>query len=225
MRARRLALLALGLVVLPACERGCAGRRALETLRGSAPAAGGGAPSGSTRGATPLGLELGGTDCSDGFARCTASRVEISRVAHLPHPCAAPARPGAASPEAPGGACTCPWSETATCASGCAVEGLDVMASDPAVAAAQLCRSLVPVARPPLPAEAAVADVCSEAGIRCRDGIVRVCEGGGRPSRVAAVCLHACEPTVSLEALDDGAAVPLDGALAILCRRPTAERR
>lgn len=212
---RRVAWAALAVVLLPACERGCAARRVIEEhLQGTPPGPRGEGPQGSPR--TGQFGDLLGTDCSDGLARCVSGRVEVSRAAHLPHPCAP-----AASPEKPGGPCACPWDVVATCATGCAVDGLEVFAQ-PDVGT-QLCQPPAIYARPARPEELADARVCAEGdGPSCRDGVVRVCDGAGLPARVAGVCVHGCEASV---ALDHGPTVPLDGALAILCVRPTAERK
>lgn len=204
------------------CERepGCEGRRWLEeTLRGAAPARGGPSPPGS--GGPDFGL--GGTDCSDGLARCVAGAVEVARLAHLPEPCA----PKGASPEGPN-ACVCPWDPLGACAVGCAFDGA-VVVVDREAAREQLCRptaSEPPVSRPVLPAEAALVEVCVDEGVRCRDGIVQRCARAGEPSTVLGVCARGCALAVSsVSTVDHGESANPDGLLAILCRRGTAERR
>ena len=155
---------------------------------------------------------LEGTDCSDGLARCVDNRVEVSRLAHLPHPCGGTAEGR--------GACACPWDFVATCETGCAASGL-VAAAGPDVAIRQLCRPDANIVRPSFPGDAAPR-ICAGPGLMCADGAVRVCDQAGRPERVLGICLHGCEPGIAIDhgewAIDNG--LPL-----ILCRRDHAERR
>jgi hypothetical protein len=165
---------------------------------------------GAEDGSSSLGLE--GTDCSDGLARCVDDRVEVSRLAHLPHPCGS-------TPEGRG-ACACPWDAVARCDTGCAAAGLVALA-EPDVASRQLCRPAAILSRPAFPADA-TPRICAGAAVVCVDGIVRICDEGGRPERLLAVCLHGCDPGI---AIDHGEGVIADGFSAILCRRDHAERR
>jgi hypothetical protein len=228
----------LALVVLPVlgCERGCLARKLGQN--GAEPSAGRGGPSagrgepsaartegtreGSGVGARPgqaQPFDLSGSDCSDGLLRCIDGRVEASRTAHLPHPCG-----GAKRGERP--ACECPWEAFAPCPSGCALEGFEVIGSPSDAGAAQLCRASQPVARPILPGDAIPTEVCSTEGVACVDGIVRTCEARGQTVRAVAVCLHGCQPYVGIDDQGDpGASKNLDGVVAILCRRDDAERR
>jgi hypothetical protein len=204
-QVRRALLLHVWVVALAAaaagCERGCLARR----LAGD-------------RGADArAGVDLSGTDCPAGLARCVAGRVEVSRAAYLPHPCEAP---GADDRRA----CACPWDVAAACAAGCAAEGVEVIvAAD--VAAAQLCTPDAPVARPPSPIDPALVGVCSVAEVRCEAGVVRICDGPGLPVRPLAVCLAGCEPAVGWLEGEPGERATGAGAGAILCRRQNAERR
>jgi hypothetical protein len=160
---------------------------------------------------------LGGTDCSDGLARCVGGRVEISRAAHVPDPCGGPG-------ESRGEACTCPWDVVGRCDTTCAVEGLEVLARAE-LARVQLCRSRTQVARPRLPTDPQPR-VCAHEGVVCRDGLVEACARAGLPSTVLAVCSYGCQPAVGM--VDDvtpGARAIADGAAEILCRRDDAERR
>lgn len=207
-------LVLLGVIgTLPGCERGCA--RIDEARRAVAPGAGGATPSGSS----PR-IDLAGTDCSDGLARCLHGAVEVSRLAHLPSPCTAPGT----SPERGAGACECPWDAIGPCRHGCALEGAVVVVG-PEAARAQLCRpgpDELP-SHPPGPDELARVEVCPEEGAQCRDGIVHRCERAGAPSRVLGVCTHGCATDVA--GFEAGEALPTDGLVSILCRRSTAERR
>jgi hypothetical protein len=191
---------------LAGCERGCLART-LSDRRTDAPDAA----------AT---FDLGGTDCSDGLARCVDGRIEVSRAAHLPHPCA----PSGASPEDRRRLCECPWDLAGRCASGCAVDGVEVVATAD-VAATQLCAALEPIARPMTPADPRVDGVCASEEVRCESGVVRVCDAPGRPVRPVAVCLDGCEPAIGWPEGVPGERATGAGAGAILCRRPHAERR
>jgi hypothetical protein len=188
----------LFVIVITGCERGCLAQKD----RARANASGG------------PGIDLSGTDCSDGMVRCAAGRIEASRAAHLPHPCG---DPGALEKR---GGCTCPWDVIGQCTSGCAEEGLEVLA--PPDAGAKVCRPDAPVARPMLPGDPFEPTVCTSEGVQCTDGIVRQCESSGRPSRAIAFCLAGCDPGI---AIDHGEPANPDGVSMILCRRPHAERR
>jgi hypothetical protein len=187
------------LFVLAGCERGCL------VKKDEARSSGGGGG----------GIDLSGTDCSDGMVRCTAGRIEASRVAHLPHPCG---DPGALEKR---GGCTCPWDVIGQCGSGCAEDGLEVIASRDA-GALKVCRPDGPVARAILPGDPFEPEVCPSEGIQCVDGIIRRCDAAGRPSRAIAYCLAGCDPGI---AIDHGDSTNPDGVSMILCRRPHAERR
>jgi hypothetical protein len=214
-RWQPLVLLLLG---LSACEGDCRARHLVRRWSGAKSPDDAAAPW-STR---DQGMDLTGTDCSDGLLRCVDGVVEASRRAHLPNPCG----PG---PE--NQACRCPWDVVTRCFSGCAAEGLEVLGEAADGGAAQLCRPDLVVARPILPGDAVSTDICSDEGIACVDGVVRGCEGAGRPSQAYALCLDGCEPRVAVGAFTPGnTASPgtnktLDGVVAILCRRAHAERR
>lgn len=166
--------------------------------------------------ASATGLDLTGTDCSDGLARCTGGQVMVSRAAHVPSPCGGRGERGPA--------CACPWDVRGRCASGCAVEGLEAIAS-PDAAMAQLCRAREPVARPRAPTDPP-ASVCARTGVACVDGIVVACAAIGRPAETLGVCLYGCESGVGLpDDVSPGAPAIADGAAAILCRRSHAERQ
>lgn len=201
---------------LAGCQRGCLSTWLAEHdpsgPRSTSPGLGGSEPRGSEGGgASAAPIDLGGTDCSDGMARCSAGQVEISAAAHVPHPCTAPK-------ELPG-ACACPWRSVGSCTAGCVEDGLEVVAA-PDVAREQLCAPAEPVLRPATAAEAAAVTICAQDGISCVDGVVRVCVERGQPARVATVCALGCATLVSLDPGDLA-----DGAAAILCRRAHAERR
>ena len=217
-RSLAVVIATLGLVaVLPACERGCAARERITEARwGAAPGAGGVGPSGSSS----AGLDLGGTDCSDGLARCVAGAVEVSRLAHLPSRCV----PAGASPERAAPSCSCPWDPAGGCRHGCAIEGI-VIAASPLAARVQLCKPGPDelASRPALAEELRRVEVCAEEGVRCRDGIVQRCERAGAPSHVLGACAFGCASEV--DGLEAGESLPTDGLVAILCRRQTAERR
>lgn len=195
-RRLRSALLVLVLALgAGGCERGCAGRGRATRDAG--------------------GFDLAGTDCSDGLVRCVEDRVEVSRLAHLPHPCGSITEGRAA--------CVCPWDTVGRCPNGCAAPGLVAVGGADA-GVRQLCRPDAIVARPVLPTDPAAATprICGEPSVACRDGVVRVCEEPGRPERLVAVCLLGCEAGI---AVDHGETVIDDGVAAILCRRDHAERR
>jgi len=192
-------------LALAGCEKGCLATWFRDH------GVGGSGPGGSG-GEAPR-FDLGGTDCSDGLARCVGGRVEISRAAHLPHPCTT----------REGKACTCPWEPGPTCATGCASEGTEIVASVE-LATLQLCRPDAPVVRPYLPGDPPVSGVCDAAGFTCIDGVLRACEAATKSIAAAGVCLHGCEPRVGLPS-DHGDPTTLDGAAAILCARLHAERR
>jgi hypothetical protein len=208
------------------CERGC-----LATWLADH-GAGGSAPDGSAaQDRRRAGLDLSGTDCPVGLARCVAGRVEVSRGGFIPYPCAPP--PGASGPEKRA-ACECGWDQAGSCATGCAADGFEVVA-DAETARAQLCRPELPVARPFGPADPPLPGVCADEGIACVDGVVRLCEGAGKPLRPLALCAQGCavtvgvpEGSVSATHTDTGGAGPArtgDGVAEILCRRAHAERR
>ena len=118
---RLVALLALALGV-SACERGCLARR-LED-RSVSPTVGGEGPRGSARHDGKPSFDLSGTDCSDGLARCSDGRVEVSVAGHVPHPCTSPGK----NTERPG-TCECPWRAVGSCDAGCVKDGLEVLAT------------------------------------------------------------------------------------------------
>lgn len=205
---------ALGVGLLAAavggCERGCLGRWLGEHGLGGASPGG----SGRDAAAAARGLDLFGTDCSDGLLRCVDGNVEASRTAHLSAECQAPASPEKRA------ACACPWEPMVRCASGCVDEGLEVIA--PRDAGAQLCRSDVPAARPLLATEVGPTEICASEGLACVDEIVRICDRAGQPARLLGRCLHGCQPGITV---DHGEATSPDGVLWILCRRDHAERQ
>ena len=133
---------------------------------------GGAGPRGS---GDPAAFDLGGTDCSDGLARCFSGSVAVSVAGHIPRSCTAPK-------ELPG-ACACAWSPAGTCAAGCVKEGLEVEAARE-VAVEQLCATPELVLRPPLPAESAAITICAEEGVgvcRRRRSRVRRSRPAGPP--------------------------------------------
>lgn len=210
------ALLALGLV---GCERGClatwfeqhgVGAGDPGARRPGSPAGGGAGPRGS---GDPAAFDLGGTDCSDGLARCFSGSVAVSVAGHIPRSCTAPK-------ELPG-ACACAWSPAGSCAAGCAKEGLEVEATRE-VAVEQLCATPELLLRPPTPVETAAVTICAEEGVVCVEGVVRACVARGQPARLAGVCVNGCASGVALE---PGDVLTGDGAASILCRRAHAERR
>jgi len=189
----------LFVVALVGCERGCLATKTSSTS--------------STRSGSAS--DLSGTDCSDGMVRCVQGRIEVSRLAHLPHPCG---DPNALEKR---GACTCPWDVIGQCSSGCAEDALEVLATADA-GAAKVCRADGPVARPILPGDPFEPSVCSFEGVQCADGIIRHCDGAGRPSRAIALCFSGCDPAVGI---DHGAPANPDGVSMILCRRTHPERQ
>ncbi|MDB4935766.1 MAG: hypothetical protein JWP87_2738 [Labilithrix sp.] len=197
-----LAALAFG---VSACERGCLSRW-LEDKSQSPTSASGerdGAPS----------FDLGGTDCSDGLARCVEGRVETSIAAHVPHPCTS-------SREKPG-TCECPWQAVGRCEAGCVKDGVEVLAT-PEVAREQLCASPEPVLRPLLPNEVTAVSICAGEGVACVDGVVRACAMRGQPATPVGGCTHGCAPGIGVE---PGDVLTGNGPAAILCRHAHAERR
>jgi len=218
---RRLQIVALvaSALAVAGCERGF---RSCGSSIGMAPdpTGGGAAPRGSS-GSGPSAFDLGGTDCSDGLARCVAGHVEVSIAAHLPHPCSAgeKSRPNA------GGPCVCPWrsASASRCARGCAKEGVEIVA-DEAVAVAQLCAAdpSPPIVRPLLATELTTVTICSDEAVTCEGGVVISCQARGQPARRLAACVEGCASGV---AVDPGEDLTSDGAISILCRRAHAERR
>jgi hypothetical protein len=213
----RLAALAALTLALSACERGCLSRR-LED-RSLTPTTGGEGPRGSARQDAGPTFDLAGTDCSDGLARCTAGRVEVSIAGHIPHPCSTPNAPIPQAEKA--GSCECPWRVVASCDSGCVKDGLEVVATSE-VAIAQLCASTEPLLRPLLPSESTSVSICADEGVSCVEGVVRVCAQRGQPVQLAAACAHGCAAGISVDQEDVGTG---DGRAAILCQRAHAERR
>jgi hypothetical protein len=190
-----------------ACERGCLAAWIAE--RSGSPGVGGERPRAP---ADAGGFDLGGTDCSDGLARCTAGRVESSVAGHLPFPCAAGEKSGA---------CACTWRAAGECPAGCLKDGLEVVAAAE-VARIQLCAPTEPALRPLLPSESAVVSICADESVACVDGVVRTCAGPGQPARLVAACVGGCAPGIGVEPDD---VLTNDGVAAILCRRAHAERR
>ncbi len=210
-------------LALAGCERGClatwfeqhgVGAGDPGSRRPGSPGLGGARPRGSGDTASPAAaFDLGGTDCSDGLARCFSGQVAVSIAGHVPSPCTAPK-------ELPG-ACTCAWAPAGSCAAGCVKEGLQVEATREA-AVEQLCATPEPVLRPATPAETAQVTICAEEGVSCVEGVVRACVARGQPARLAGVCVSGCASGVALE---PGDVLTGDGAASILCRRAHAERR
>jgi hypothetical protein len=110
----------------------------------------------------------------------------------------------------------------AQCGSGCADEGIEVIAGSPDASINQLCRPAIPVARPILPGDLGGVEICSEEGTVCVDGIVRYCDRPGQPVRPLARCLYGCQPGFIV---DHGETKNPDGIASILCRRDQPERR
>lgn len=196
-------------------ERGCLSAwlddpqsRGTRGTRG-APATGGGGDGGAGS------IDLAGTDCPDGLARCSEGRVEVSVAGHVPHPCA--------KPRERGGGCECPWVAAGTCASGCVKDGLEVVATAE-VARVQLCQAspAEPVLRPVLATESTAVSICADDGVTCADGLVRTCAVRGQPVRLVAGCANGCASGIAIE---PGDLTTGDGPAAILCRRAHAERR
>lgn len=211
------------LVALVAVAGGCErGFRSCGSSIGMAPdpTRGGATPRGSSASGAS-GFDLGGTDCSDGLARCVDGHVEVSIAAHLPHPCS----PGEKTRPNAGGPCVCPWrpAPASRCARGCAKEGIEVVA-DEAVAVAQLCGAdpASPSVRPLLSTELTTVTICSDEAVTCEGGVVTVCPARGQPARRLAACVDGCASGV---AVDPGEDLTSDGAISILCRRAHAERR
>jgi hypothetical protein len=222
------------------CERGCLSTWLTEH------GLGGSVPRSPSRQGPSRGIDLSGSDCSDGLLRCVDGRVEASRAAHLPEPCDPAARPE-------GDPCACPYDLVLTCALGCAAEGMDVIGAPTDAGAAQLCRPAAPSARGLGPSDVVAPEICAEEGYRCADGIVRMCARRGQPSRPTARCVNGCQTLVALPAelaggganipngpsaggndtdtvhgaltSYHGATVNPDGVASILCRRVDAERR
>ena len=221
--ASRVTLVVLALGVA-GCERGCLSTWLAEHGAGSggrgdpsgpgprSPGLGGAGPRGSD-GRDGSAIDLGGTDCSDGLARCSQGQVQVSIAAHVPHPCVA-------AKETPG-ACACPWQTVGQCRGACVKDGIEVVAV-PDVAREQLCDPGGVGFRPPIPSESAVVTICGDDGVSCVDGVVRACASRGQPSRVAGVCVNGCAPGV---VVDPGDVLTGDGAAMILCRRAHAERQ
>jgi hypothetical protein len=200
---RKVALVLFALA-LGGCERGCLARWLAGEEKSAEPA-------------RERGLDLSGTDCSDGLLRCQNGQVEASRIGHVPATCGQ-----GLSPEKKASACTCPWDLVETCA--CAVEGIEIASTSDA-GARQLCAPREPVARPVLASDDASVEVCAEEGIRCRDSVVRVCDGPAAASRPVAWCIFGCASGIQVLETEDGPAVNPGGAVPILCRRSDAERR
>lgn len=207
-RVMRPAVLVLLGVGLCGCERGCLMRELSD--RGKSP--GLAAPSAQA-------FDLTGIDCSDGLLRCANGLVESSRIAHLPTQCMKAGK----SPEKQAAECTCPWEVVVSCRTACAEESLEVTAVKSDADARQLCRPEMPVARPVLGVDEASIEVCSDEGTTCRDGIVRICDSGGAPSRPIAYCIFGCAAGLALEGGGDGPIKPPDGPISILCQRSAAE--
>ncbi|CAN5925680.1 hypothetical protein BH11MYX4_BH11MYX4_14680 [soil metagenome] len=217
------ALVAVLAVGLAGCQRGClatwfdehgVGAGDPAARRPGSPGVGGAGPRGSRDpGAPAAAFDLGGTDCSDGLARCSGGSVQVSIAGHIPAHCTAPR-------ELPG-ACACAWAPAGTCAAGCVKEGLEVEATRE-VALDQLCATPEATLRPPTPGEAAAVTICAEEGVSCIENVVRACTARGQPARLAGVCVIGCAGGVALE---PGDVLTGDGAASILCRRAHAERR
>jgi hypothetical protein len=183
------------LLALSGCQRGCLATWLRD--RGSA-----------SKTATPLTM-MNGIDCPDGLGRCVGGAVEVSRVARVPRPCPASARPED---------CECPWEAVENCPRGCTEEGTEVVVSSDR-AAARLCAPdpLNPPARPVvgiLPPPGA----CDADGYRCLGSLVIACSTGegGRIGRVFAACVRGCFQEG--ESLGEEEADP-EGAARILCAR------
>lgn len=221
--------LALGVVLVGAvigCERGCGSQGARDLGVGGL-----GHP---VKPATSGANVLSGSDCSDGLARCVRGGVlEVSQAAFLPHPCTP--KPESRDP------CACPWARAGVCASGCAVEDLEVQvepwdAGAPraqaiaALAQTRLCRA-DPASRwrPAVPSDPPP-PICADVGVRCTDGRVTQCAHAGGSARVLGVCIFGCDPSLAIPqeldpATDPGSPVISDGVAGILCQPQHAERR
>jgi hypothetical protein len=205
-----LAALTMG---LSACERGCLMRWFED--RSASPGLGGegeGPRRAASRDGAPS-FELGGTDCSDGLARCVGGRVETSVAGHVPYPCTAPR-------EHPG-SCECAWAPAATCEVGCVKDGVEVVAAAE-VARVQLCASPEPALRPLSPSELSNPPICADDGSSCVDGVVRACTARGQPAHLLGACVYGCATGIGVE---PGDLLTGNGPAAILCRRAHAERR
>lgn len=211
------AALAVAALATVSCEGGC--ERGCLSARLADPAGGGSGPSGPRTGSGGDGGlsagDLGGTDCSDGLARCIEGRVETSLAGHVPHPCAKPAERS--------GSCECPWAPAGTCANGCVKDGLEVVAIAD-VARVQLCQPAAgeAVLRPVLATESTAVAICADDAVSCADGLVRTCAVRGQPVRLVAACADGCAPGIAIE---PGDLLTGDGPAMILCRRAHAERR
>lgn len=201
-----MALLAVG---ASACERGCLSSWLAQRAGWSR--VGGDGQRGS-RERSEGELDLGGTDCSDGLARCVGGQVETSVAGHVPHPC---------TPRDKSGTCQCAWRTAAHCEAGCVEDGLEIVARVE-VAGAQLCAATEPVLRPLLPDELAPASFCAGEGVSCVDGTVRLCAGAGQPARGLGACVGGCASGVTVEA---GDLLAHPRAAIVLCRHGHTERR
>ena len=198
-------VLALLLLLLGGCERGCLFTWLKDQgLGGVRPQSKGGVP-------------LAELACPEGLARCSAGRVHVSRAYTPPSPC---------SPEG----CKCPWDDGGTCARGCVLDGVE-MGFPPSIAARQLCapppglvfsQAAPPgfVFSPPAPPSTVDADAPLDLGIacevehyRCEDGVVSACSDGGRVA--VAICTKGCAEGERM-ILDD---VAVGTAPALLCAR------
>jgi hypothetical protein len=211
-RTRTFRALLLGALTMgvSACERGCLMRWFED--RSASPGLGAESPRGSVARDGAPSFDLGGTDCSDGLARCVDGRVEISIAGHVPSPCTARERPGG---------CSCAWAPAATCETGCVKDGIEVVASAD-VARAQLCAAAEPLLRPLSPTELATVLICAEDGVSCVDGRVQACTTRGQPAQLLGACVNGCATGIGVE---PGDLLTGDGPAAILCRRAHAERR
>ncbi len=185
MTSSRSVVLLLLAVLLGGCERGCLPRAVADRNGGA--------------GADPL--DLRGTDCPAGMARCTGGVVEASRAFHVPDLCPR------------GEACTCPWVRVDACKRGCVKEGLS-LPLDAARARVQLCRPDVGGSAPvEIVAPAAEAPPACEPGWICAAGHVWRC---GASSTPVARCTLGCatDPRALDEEVTDE-----DTATFLLCAR------
>jgi hypothetical protein len=104
----------LCLLLVSACDRGCASRWIAKRKESVA--------SGPSVFAPAL-------DCPDGLARCVGGVLEVSELARIPMPCSASEGHGQ---------CACPWRAVGECSHGCLAEGVEVV-SAPERAATRLC--------------------------------------------------------------------------------------
>lgn len=204
-----MALVAL-LLGTAGCERGCLSAWLADQGVGRSPGA-----EGLPADAGGLSAFAGGTDCSGGLARCQDGWVEVSRDAHVSASCGQ-----RADPESAERACECPWERVGRCEAGCVAADL-VAAVSEEEALTQLCRPTREVVRPPGSGEAPTGEICASVGIDCIGGVVRACDGIGRPVRPLVVCSHGCAARISV---DPGDTKITDGAAVILCRRAISER-